>query len=140
MVGMLNKRPSSGEITPSAVGGRLAFVVAVGLLLYAVFFHLPRLFSSSHTTHFAGFYIFSFACAAAAKRMPLLVMGTYVAIVAVTVEAVRAVFLLPLVTAYLDGIGDLAGMVAAIAPLLLQKIRSDAAARSLVPSDEADRR
>ena len=49
------------------------------------------------------------------------------------VEAARAVFWLPLTTAYLDGIGDLAGVVAALAPMLLQKIRSEFAARPIVP-------
>ena len=127
------EQASSREIAFSAVGGRLAFVVAVGLLLYAIFFHLPRLFVSTHVTHFAGFFVFSFAWAAAAKRVPLLVLGAYAGLTALAVEAARAVFWLPLTTAYLDGIGDLAGVVAALAPMLLQKIRSEFAARPIVP-------
>ena len=115
-------------------------MVAVGLLLYAIFFHLPRLFVSTHVTHFAGFFVFSFAWAAAAKRMPLLALGASVALTALAVEAARAVFWLPLTTAYLDGIGDLAGTVAALAPMLLQKIRAEFAARSPVAPGEADRR
>ena len=115
-------------------------MAAVGLLLYAIFFHLPRLFFSTHVAHFAGFFVFSFAWAAAAQRIPLLARGADAALPALGVEAARAVFWLPLTTAYLDGIGDLAGVVAALAPMLLQKIRAEFAARTPMPPGGTDRR
>jgi hypothetical protein len=122
-------RSSSQEIAWSAIGGRLAFVATLLLLLYAAFFPFPRLFASTHVAHFAGFYIFSFACAAAAKRMPLLVLGCYVAAVAILIEALRALIWLPLASSYLDWVGDMAGVVGALAPMLLQKIRAQFAGR-----------
>lgn len=94
-------------------------------LLYAAFFPTPRLFVSTHVAHFAGFYIFTFACAAAAKRISLIPLGCYVAALAVGVEIIRAFIWLPLSSTYLDWIGDMAGVVAVLAPMLLQKIRAD---------------
>ena len=121
----MTARGSFRETAFSAVGGRLFFVVALSALVYAAFFHSPRLFASTHVAHFAGFYLFAIACAATAKRMPLLTLGCYVAALAVVLELARAASWMPLDSSYLDWIGDMAGIVAALAPMLLQKIRAD---------------
>ena len=116
-------RGSYTETAWSAVAGRLAFAGALGAVVYAEFFHTHRLFASTHVAHFAGFYLLAFASAAAAKRIPLLTLGCFVAAFAVTIELIRAAIWLPLSTGYLDWIGDTAGIIAALAPMLLQKIR-----------------
>ena len=116
---------SSKEITLTAVLGRLSFVVVFAALLFAAFVRSPRLFASTHVAHFAGFYIFTITCAAAAKRIPLVTLGCFVAAFAVMVELIRAAFWLPITSSYLDWIGDTAGIVACLAPMLLQKIRAN---------------
>ena len=121
----MSARGSFRETAYSAIGGRLFFVAALAGLLYAAFFHSPRLFASTHVAHFAGFYLFAVACASMAKRVPLLTLGCYVAALAVVLELARAATWLPLDSSYLDWIGDMAGIVAALAPMLLQKIRND---------------
>ena len=117
-------RGSYIETALSAVAGRLAFAGALCAVLYAEFFHTHKLFSSSHVAHFAGFYLLAFASAAAAKRVPLLTLGCFIAAFAVLLELIRAAVWLPLSTGYLDWVGDMAGIVAALAPMLLQKIRN----------------
>ena len=116
-------RGSYTETAWSAVAGRLAFAAALGAVVYAEFFHTHRLFASTHVAHFAGFYLLAFASAAAAKRIPLLTLGCFIAAFAVLMELIRAAIWLPLNTGYLDWIGDTAGIIAALAPMLLQKIR-----------------
>lgn len=106
----------------------MAFVAALAALLYGAFFHLPRLFASTHVAHFAGFFVFTLATTAAVKRASLLTLGCYVGALAVLLEIARAFIWLPLDSSYLDWIGDMAGVVAALAPMLLQKIRSGFAA------------
>ena len=112
------------ETALSAVAGRLAFAGALCAVVYAEFFHTHRLFASPHEAHFAGFYLLAFASAAAAKRVPLLTLGCFIAAFAVLMELIRAATWLPLSTGYLDWVGDMAGIVAALAPMLLQKIRN----------------
>jgi hypothetical protein len=116
-------RGSYTETAWSAVAGRLAFAGALGAVVFAEFFHTHRLFASPHVAHFAGFYLLGFASAAAAKRIPLLTLGCFIAAFAVLLELVRAAIWLPLNTSYLDWVGDMAGIIAALAPMLLQKIR-----------------
>ncbi len=111
------------ETAWSAVLGRLAFAGALCAVISAEFLHTRRLFSSTHVAHFAGFYLLAFASAAAAKRIPLLTLGCYIAAFAVLLELIRAAIWLPLSTTWLDWIGDTAGIIAALAPMLLQKIR-----------------
>ena len=117
-------RSSVQERSWRAIGGRLAFLGAFAALVYASFFHLPKLFASTHVAHFAGFFAFTLAVTAAAKRAPLLTLGCYVAALAILLEIARALIWLPLDSSYLDWIGDMAGVVGALAPMLLQKIRS----------------
>jgi hypothetical protein len=112
------------ETNISAVGGRLAFLAVLLGLLYAAFFPSPRLFASTHVAHFAGFYMFTLGCTAAAKRVKLIPLGFYIAALAVALELARTMIWLPLTTSYLDWIGDMAGVVGALAPMLLQKVRS----------------
>lgn len=123
---------SSQETAWSAVAGRVAFLATLASLLYAAFFPFPHLFASTHVAHFAGFYVFTFACASMAKRTSLLTLGCYIAAVAVGLEAVRALIWLPLDSSYLDWVGDMAGIVGALAPMLLQKIRARFAAALLL--------
>ena len=116
-------RGSYTETAWSAIAGRVAFAGALGAVLFAEFFHTHKLFTSIHVAHFAGFYLLSFAGAAAAKRIPLLTLGCFIAAFAVLLELVRAATWLPINDSYLDWIGDTAGIIAALAPMLLQKIR-----------------
>ena len=116
-------RGSYTETALSAVAGRVVFAGALAGMLYAGFFQTPRVFVSTHVAHFAGFYVLAFASAAAAKRMPLVTLGCFVAAFAVLLELARTVVWLPLTTTYLDWVGDMAGVIAALAPMLLQKIR-----------------
>ena len=116
-------RGSYTETAWSAVAGRVAFAGALGAVVFAEFFHTRKLFASTHVAHFAGFYLLAFASAAAAKRIPLLTLGCFIAAFAVLLELVRTAIWLPLNTSYLDWIGDMAGIIAALAPMLLQKIR-----------------
>ncbi len=116
-------RGSYIETAWGAVAGRVAFAGALGAVLFAEFFHTHRLFASTHVAHFAGFYLLAFASAAAAKRLPLLTLGCFIAAFAVALELIRAAIWLPLNTVYLDWIGDTAGIIAALAPMLMQKIR-----------------
>ena len=116
-------RGSYTETAWSAVAGRVAFAGALGAVVFAEFFHTRRLFASTHVAHFAGFYLLAFASAAAAKRIPLLTLGCFIAAFAVLLELIRTATWLPLSTSYLDWIGDMAGIIAALAPMLLQKIR-----------------
>ncbi len=118
-------RGSYRETAAIAILGRAAFVVLLIALLYGAFFHSTHLFASTHVAHFAGFYIFSMACAATAKRRSVISLGAYIAALAVVIEAIRALIWLPLASTYLDAVGDLAGVVGALAPMLLQKVRSD---------------
>ena len=117
-------RGSYTETAWAAVAGRLAFAGALGAVVLAEFFHTRRLFASTHVAHFAGFYLLAFASAATAKRIPLLTLGCYIAAFAVLLELIRAVIWLPLSTTWLDWIGDTAGIIAALSPMLLQKIRT----------------
>lgn len=116
-------RGSYTETAWSAVAGRVAFAGALGAVVFAEFFHTRRVFASTHVAHFAGFYLLAFASAAAAKRIPLLTLGCYIAAFAVLLELIRAAIWLPLTTGYLDWVGDMAGIIAALAPMLLEKIR-----------------
>ena len=116
-------RGSYTETAWSAVAGRLAFAGALVAVVFAEFFHTHKLFSSPHVAHFAGFYLLAFASGAAAKRIPLLTLGCFIAAFAVLLELIRAAIWLPLRTSYLDWGGDMAGISAALAPMLLQKIR-----------------
>ena len=108
-------RGSYTETAWSAVAGRVAFAGAFGAVVFAEFFHTRRLFASTHVAHFAGFYLLAFASAAAAKRIPLLTLGCFIAAFAVLLELIRAATWLPLSTSYLDWIGDMAGIIAALA-------------------------
>ena len=116
-------RGSYVETAWSAVAGRVAFAGALGAVVFAEFFHTRKLFASTHVAHFAGFYLLAFASAAAAKRIPLLTLGCFIAAFAVLLELIRAATWLTLTTSYLDWLGDTAGIIAALAPMLLQKIR-----------------
>ena len=107
-----------------AIAGRIAFLAAFSALVYGSFFHPPRIFTSTHVAHFAGFFIFTLATTAAAKRTPLITVGCFVAALAILLEIARALIWLPLDSSYLDWVGDMAGVVAALGPMLLQKIRS----------------
>lgn len=118
-------RGSYQETAAAAVLGRAAFVVLFLALLYSAFFGSFHLFASTHVAHFAGFYVFALACAATWKRRPLLSLGGYLVALATLVELIRTVFRLPLMSGYLDLVGDVAGVVAGLAPMLLQKIRTD---------------
>ncbi len=117
-------RGSYTETAWTAVAGRLAFAASVGAVVFAEFFHTRRLFASTHVAHFAGFYLLGVASAAAAKRIPLVTLGCFIAAFAVVLELLRTVIWLPLSTSWLDWIGDMAGVIAALAPMLLQKVRS----------------
>ena len=103
--------------------GRCAFLVTIIALLWASFGHPPRVFVSFHTEHFAAFYLLSFTCAMAVKRRPLMAIGYTLLAFAVVVEAVRTLLVRGFDKTYLDAIADIAGVIAALGPMLGQRFR-----------------
>jgi hypothetical protein len=111
------------ETHPVAILSRAALILAFIALATASLIKPPRLFYSYHAQHFAAFYVLSLTTALAVKRRTVIDLGLRLALFAVVFELARALSPLHADTNALDWFADAAGIFAALAPMLGQKIR-----------------
>jgi hypothetical protein len=115
------------ETHPIAILSRVALLATIIALIAASFFKPPRLFYSYHAQHFVAFYVLAVATALTVKRRTIISLGLNLAMFAVVFELARSLSPLHAHTTYLDWFADAAGIFAALAPMLAQKIREQLA-------------
>jgi hypothetical protein len=112
------------ETHPIAVLSRVALILTLCALCIASLIKPPRLFYSYHAQHFAAFYVLTLATVLTVKRRPVISLGLHLGLFAVVFELARALSPLHAQTNALDWFADAAGIVAALVPMLAQKLRA----------------
>jgi hypothetical protein len=107
-----------------AVLARLGLLLAVLALVAAALIQPPRVFYSYHAQHFAAFYVLAVMAALSFKRRTVIGVGMALSAFALAFEMARSLSPLRAHTTYLDWFADAAGIVAALGPMLAQKIRA----------------
>jgi hypothetical protein len=102
-------------------------VIAVAFASLAPSSIIPHVFYSYHVEHFAAFYILSFVAAAGLARVNLTRLSLGLIVFAVVLEVIRMLTPQHRLTSAEDLVCDIAGVLAAYAPILLSRFRDSMA-------------
>jgi hypothetical protein len=111
---------------PLAIGARLAFVGAALAIVVAVFlppWMVPQFVRSHYLEHFAAFYVLVLAGMAAVPRARLRNIALIFGIFATVLEATHLFAGAPFWPLVDNWVADLGGMLAAIAPVIVERYR-----------------
>ncbi|QUD86762.1 hypothetical protein [Phenylobacterium montanum] len=120
----LSYYPDNG---PWAVAARLGFLislVAVSFAALAPAGWVPRLLFSRHLEHFAAFYVATVMACAALPRARLMHVGLGMTLFAVGLELLRVLPSQNRAWAVEAGQADIGGVLAALAPIVVERFRS----------------
>ncbi len=98
-------------------------VIAVAFASLAPSSIIPHIFYSYHVEHFAAFYVLAFVAAAGLARFNLTRLSLGVIAFAIVLEAIRMLTPAHRLTSAEDLVCDIAGVLAAYAPILLGRFR-----------------
>jgi hypothetical protein len=98
-------------------------VIAVTLAALAPPSYVPRIFHSSHVEHLAAFYIVALIGAAAFPRLKLFRLTAVLVVFAALLAAIRAFQPAHQLSSMEDLLCDIAGVWAAIVPILVGRLR-----------------
>jgi hypothetical protein len=112
-----------GPLTLAALAALAWAVVAVTLAALAPPAYVPRIFHSSHVEHLAAFYIVTLVGAAAFARMGLFRLVAIIGGFALLLAAIRAFQPAHQLSTTEDLLCDVAGVWAAVAPILVGRMR-----------------
>lgn len=110
-----------------AVMARVAFLVAVIVVTFASLAPLsmvPQVLPSRHLEHFAAFYFTTLIAATAFPRLKILTLGGRLALFAALLELTRMAPSQHRIWGVLDWEADFGGIIAALAPVIVEKFRS----------------
>ncbi len=135
-LGTLSLKP--GPVTVIALAALAWAVVAVTLAALAPPAEVPRIFQSSHVEHLAAFYIITLIGAAAFQRLQLFKLAGFVIGFAVLLAAVRYFQPAHRTSTTEDLLCDIAGVWAAIAPIVVARLRAPTAPSWPISAVNAD--
>lgn len=127
-----------GPLTLAALAALVWAVIAVTLAALAPPAYVPRIFHSSHVEHLAAFYIVTLVGAAAFARINLFRLVAVMIGFAVLLAAIRAFQPVHQLSSAEDLLCDIAGVWAAVAPILVGRVRDRGALSSVRFGREPD--
>ncbi len=113
----------AGPLTLAALAALIWAVIAIILAALAPPSYVPRIFHSSHVEHLAAFYIVTLVAAAAFGRLNLFRLVAVLVAFALLLAAVRAFQPAHQLSSAEDLLCDIAGVWAAVAPILVGRFR-----------------
>jgi hypothetical protein len=122
-------RPNAWLWTIAALAGLAWGLIAVVFAAVGPSEYVPRFFFSYHIEHFAAFYVLTILAAAGLPRVRLHQVGLMLVVMAVVLAAVRLVIPRHRVSNAEDLVADIAGIAAAVAPILVGRFRQVVAQR-----------
>ena len=125
-----------GPLTLAALAALVWAVIAVALAALAPPAYVPHIFHSSHVEHLAAFYIVTLVGAAAFARQSLFRLAAVMIGFASLLAAIRAFQPAHQFSSAEDLLCDIAGVWAAIAPILVGRLREHGVSRSIKAGDQ----
>jgi hypothetical protein len=114
---------AAGPLTLAALAALAWAVIAVTLAALAPPTYVPHIFHSSHVEHLAAFYIVTLVGAAAFARLNLFRLVAAMIVFAIVLAVIRAFQPAHQLSAAEDLLCDIAGVWAAVAPMLVGRLR-----------------
>jgi hypothetical protein len=115
-----------GALTLVACAGLAWAVLAVAMAALAPPEYVPRIFQSSHVEHLAAFYVVALVASAALPRLSLLRLAIGIIVFAAILAAIRSFQAAHRLSSEEDLLCDIAGVWAAMAPIVVGRFRSGA--------------
>lgn len=122
-------RPQVWLFTTAALAGLAWGLLAVVFASVAPAPWVPHVFWSYHLEHFAAFYLIAVLAAAGLPTLRLRQIGVALALMALLLAAVRLALPLHQMSDAEDLAADIAGILAAIGPIVVGRLREAAARR-----------
>jgi hypothetical protein len=135
----MEKKSGSIVLVPLTLAALAALawaVIAVTLAALAPPAYVPRIFHSSHVEHLAAFYIVTLVGSAAFARLSLFRLAAVLIAFAVLLAVIRAFQPAHQLSSAEDLLCDIAGVWAAIAPILVGRLRDRSGGGA--PGDDAE--
>jgi hypothetical protein len=123
-------RPNAWLWTIAALAGLSWGLIAVVFAALGPADLVPRLFHNYHAEHFAAFYVLAILACAAFARAKLLQIGSALAVMAMLLALIRLAIPRHQLADAEDLAADIAGIIAAMAPILVGRYRQIVAQES----------